>query len=356
MHTFQSYLEHRRDNFLVLRIVAALLVIYGHSFALTHQEGLTDIFLRHGWPFYSGDMAVMMFFVISGYMVAGSYLGRQNLFEFATARLLRIVPALVFVLVASALGGLVLTTLDANEYARSPQVYAYVTQNLQFSSEMAWELPGVFTDHTRTSVNGSLWTLPAEMRMYVLVAVFGVLGLLGSPRLGLTALAALIVAGIVNPRLLPVHGDWLRLGAFFCAGMAAQLYKDRLQARHDVMLVLAFLAYISYHTAAFYWLLGLAIAYFCFWFAYRTPYLDLERFGDPSYGIYLWGWPIQQLLLSLNPEMKPFLNFVASALLAIVMGWISWRVVERPAMSLKRHVKHSVRWLTTRFTPAANGA
>ena len=88
--TIAAHMARRRDNFLLLRIVAALAVIYGHSFVLAKADGSNDIFLRNGWPFYSGDIAVMMFFVISGFMVSGSYIARANLADFMTARLLRI--------------------------------------------------------------------------------------------------------------------------------------------------------------------------------------------------------------------------------------------------------------------------
>lgn len=356
MHTIQSYLTTRRDNFLLLRIIAALMVIYGHSFVLARDVGTTDVFLGNGWPFYSGDVAVMMFFVISGFMVSGSYLARANLTDFMTARLLRIVPAFLFVLVACALVlGPIFSSLDTADYFSSADVRRYVTRNLAFSSEMAWTLPGVFADHRMVSVNGSLWTLPAEMRMYLLVAALGVFGLLRNRRFGSIVLVALVVAGVMNPRLLPVHADWLRLGAFFCAGILAQLHKDRLEIRHDIMLALGVLTYISYNTQSFVWLLGLSISYFCFWFAYRTPQLELGKLGDPSYGIYLWGWPMQQVTVAAFPDITPMPNFLVSALAAIVLGTLSWRFIERPALSLKGRVGRMIEYARARRAAFAKG-
>lgn len=172
-------LSARGDNFLLLRIIAALAVIYGHSFALVHPDGSQDIFIRLGWPMYSGDIAVAMFFVISGFMVSGSYLARADLFEFAKARLLRIVPAFALVLALCAwVIGPLMTTLPATDYFGDPAVSAYVFKNLRFGSDMAWQLPGVFEGQVRDAVNGSIWTLPAEMRMYVATAAFGAFGLL----------------------------------------------------------------------------------------------------------------------------------------------------------------------------------
>jgi peptidoglycan/LPS O-acetylase OafA/YrhL len=141
---------------------------------------------------------------------------------------------------------------------------------------------------------------------------------------------------------LPVHQDWLRLGAFFCLGILAQLYKNRIEIRHDAMLALAVLTYISYRTDGFQWLLGVFIAYFCFWFAYRTPHVDLKSIGDPSYGIYLWGWPIQQMTVSLIPGITPGLNCLAGILGAIAMGILSWFLIEQPALSLKARVGRGI--------------
>ena len=336
MHSIADHLARRSDNFLALRIIAAVMVIYGHSFPLSQPAEATDIFLRHNWGMYSGTVAVNIFFVISGFMVSGSYLQRANLGAYAGARLLRIVPAFAFVLAACALLlGPLLTTLDLRTYLAHPDTWGYIWKNLRFTSDMAWTLPGVFEGHRMTAVNGSLWTLPAEMRMYLVVAMFGVFGALSHRWFGALLVAALFVAGIRDPQLLPLHADWVSLAAFFCVGILVQLFKDKLQARHDIMAMLVLLTYISANTHSFPWLLSLSIAYFCFWFAYRTPRLQIERFGDPSYGIYLWGWPSQQVMVELAPQLTAWQNFLASAAIALVMGYLSWHIVERPSLSMK---------------------
>ncbi|MEO7251222.1 MAG: acyltransferase, partial [Arenimonas sp.] len=282
MDTIGAHLARKSDNFLLLRIIAALMVIYGHSFPLTWDIGAGELFLKLGWRIYSGDIAVDLFFVISGFMVAGSFLARSSLPVFLSARVLRIVPAYACYLIVFAFAiGPLLGVLPATQYFASSEPVTYVLQNLRFSSELVWTLPGVFTDHRLITVNGVLWTLPAEMRMYLLVAAMGVLGLLGNRWLGLLTIIGLFVAAAFNPQLLPLHTDWVKLSGFFCLGILAQLFKDRIQVRHDVLLVLVAITYISYNTQSYFWLLAVSIAYFSFWFAYRTPVLTLERFGDP---------------------------------------------------------------------------
>ena len=335
--TIADFLARRNDNFLLLRILAALAVIYGHSFAITQPHGSRDIFVRNGWPMYSGDIAVAMFFVISGFMVSGSYLARGDLFEFAKARLLRIVPAFVLVLALCAyVIGPLMTGLDAGAYFHDPAVSQYVFKNLRFGSDMAWQLPGVFQENVRDSINGSIWTLPAEMRMYVLTAAFGTLGFLGNRWLGTVVVVALLWLGVSSPWYFPLHQEWFRLGGLFALGILAQLHKERLQVRHSTMLMLAFLVYISMRTQSVPFLFAVCLAYFCFWFAYRIPaWRKLEHWGDPSYGIYLWGWPVQQVLVDVRPGMTPWHNFLLAAVLATCLGYVSWWSVERQALKLK---------------------
>lgn len=335
--TIAAFLAERNDNFLLLRILAALAVIYGHSYAIAPADDAVELFVKHGWPMYSGDMAVAMFFVLSGFMVSGSYMARHDLLEFAKARLLRIVPGLALVVVVCAcVIGPAMSSLTLADYLRDPSVPAYVIKNLRFSSDMAWQLPGVFSGHSRPAVNGSLWTLPAEMRMYVLTAAMGALGLLSCRFIGTLALLACLYLGMVSPEYFPLHQDWVRLAAFFTLGVLVQLNKERIVVSHAAMLMLAFLTYISMRTQAANFLFGVTLAYFCFWFAYRTPtWRNLARAGDPSYGIYLWGWPVQQVLVACFPTISPFHNFLVGAVLATILGYASWWGLERWVLTLK---------------------
>lgn len=287
--------------------------------------------------YYSGDLAVFIFFVVSGYMVSGSYMARDNLFDYLAARLLRIVPAYAFVLLCCVLAlGPIVTRVGQASYWASPQVVDHITKNLRFVSDQAWHLPGVFETHSNTGVNGSIWTLPAEMRMYMLVAIMGAVGLLRARIPALITIAGLLAIGIFAVQYLPLHADWVRLAGYFCLGILAQLLKDRIQISHRGMLMLAFAAYTVSRTPSYPYVFGLMLAYFCFWFAYTLPTIGaIERFGDPSYGVYLWGWPIQQCLVEAFPTMPPWLNFIIAAPMAVVAGYLSWHLIEKNALKLK---------------------
>ena len=335
--TVAEGLATRKDNFLLLRVIAALMVIYGHSFALSPIPGARDIFLRLNWDTYSGDIAVDIFFVLSGFMVSGSYLRRSDPVDYLKARLLRIVPALLACLIVTAFViGPILTSLSLTDYLRSHDVTHYVVQNLKFSSAVSYALPGVFQSNPfGPSVNGSLWTLPAEFHMYLFVAVIGAVGLFRSRKLTLLVLAGLALAGIFRPELLPLHWMWVRLAGYFLLGIVIQLYKDRIEISHVGMLALLFATYLCRRAEIYPWVFALALTYFCFWFGYCVRLPSIEKYGDPSYGAYLWGWPLQQVYAAVFPHAAPLLSFLVCGCAALTLGYLSWHTVERQALRLK---------------------
>jgi len=329
-----------KDNFLALRILAAVLVIYGHSFAVTQPNGEIDLLLKLNWGRYSGDFAVAIFFVISGFMVTGSYLRRDNFIGFIQARLLRIVPAYLVVIIGSVIFiGPSVTTLTLREYYSSPETIAYFIQNITFWSDLSWLLPGVFEGQPYVVVNGSLWTIPAEFRMYIVVGVLGVMGLLARRYVATPILVIAFVFSIYDPTLFSKNVDAVRIGGYFCLGIIAQLYKNEIAIRHEFMLLLIVLCFFSRHSIFYFYILASTIAYFCFWFAFKLGHIDIEKFGDPSYGIYLWGWPMQQLIVNSVPTVTPYINAAIAIPAAMLLGYISWHLIEAKFLSFKKSVK-----------------
>lgn len=350
--TLADGLESRRDNFLLLRFIAASMVIYGHGAAMTGGTGWPELFTHLGWGSYSGDIAVDIFFVVSGFMITGSYLRRQHLGDFLWARVLRIFPAFLFCLVTSAfILGAVYTTLPLGAYLSDHGVHQYVTQNLKLQTHMIWDLPGVFIHNPeRTTVNGAIWTLPAEFRMYLWVALVGVLGVLSRKWLCTFLLLVLIACGIFQPTHLlwvPILA-FLRLAGYFAIGVFCYIHRHRVPMGWPYAATLVLVAYVLRPTILYPYAFALALSAFVFAFAYCIPWHGFNRFGDYSYGIYLWGFPMQQVIAHYLPTVSPIKNALLAFPLALTIAVFSWYAIERPALKLKSVPARALGWLKVR--------
>jgi peptidoglycan/LPS O-acetylase OafA/YrhL len=339
-----------QDNFLLLRLLAASLVIYGHGAPISGDSSRMDLFLWLGWGSYSGALAVNAFFVISGFMIAGSYLRRQHLPSFLWARLLRIYPAYLFCLVGSAyVLGSIFTSLPLADYLRDRQVLHYVTKNIELSKYLAYYLPGVFTDQQlHGAINGSIWTLPAEVRMYLWVGIAGVTGILGRKYLANVLIVALIIWGIVRPGSIPLVplADFVQPAGYFALGAFCFVNRSWVYVGWPVAAVTALLAWLAHGSVLYPFALALALMSFVFAFAYNTRWYGYNRFGDYSYGLYLWGFPMQQVAAHWVPGASSLANAFIAWPLALTVAVLSWHVIEKPALRLKSLPRKVYAWLT----------
>jgi peptidoglycan/LPS O-acetylase OafA/YrhL len=341
--TLAECLESGRDNFLVLRLVAALMVVLGHSFLLVGGGVHVDEPLHRILPrTYSHLAGVAMFFAISGYLITLSLERKPDLVRFVRARVLRLWPALVVVVAAWAFVlGPLLTALPPGEYfGRGDDhgtAYRYFWSNISLFRLWPW-LPGLFeTNPIARHVNGSLWTIPWEATMYVAVALAGVLRLLRYPRLASAAILALVVALV----LWPIHAHdaaatgalplGYELAACFGAGSIACLLRRYMPVSTGIMLLLALVALAGRETL----MIWPAVLYFVFWFAYVPRLPAMPREADLSYGTYLWAFPVQQAIVQIAGVASPFGLFAIAAPIVLAIAACSWHFIEQPALRLK---------------------
>lgn len=323
------------DSFQLLRLLAASFVLWYHSYALSGVPGAVDPISSSGVGVYAGLLAVYLFFAISGFLVTASWLRRASLLDFLLARATRIVPALVVCVVACAyLLGPAMTLLPLDEYLGHPQTFAYVGGNLSLAAErLQFELPGVFGGR---GVNGSLWTIPAEVAMYSWIALVGAVGLLRLPSLALLAVllwsAAVLVFG--HYAMLLSLSEYLPMAACFWLGALAWVYRERLVLNGWILVLLLSLVLLTRDTVAYLPLLLVALVYGSLWLAYvpRLPQRWSGKTYDYSYGIYLWGAPMQQVVVTLDQDISPTALTLAAWPLACALAIVSWHCVEQPAM------------------------
>jgi peptidoglycan/LPS O-acetylase OafA/YrhL len=345
-----------RDNvFDVLRLAAALAVLFSHCYPLTGREepilGLTGETL--------GDIGVSVFFAISGFLVTRSWMLDPRLRAFGAKRALRLLPALIVCvwLLALVLGPLT-TTLPLSEYLTTPQTWIYPLRSSVLVT-IAGHLPGVFhANPLPDAVDGSLWTLPVEAAAYVMVAVLGALALLRRPE-ALVALFLLAVLAISPPIDLPSHlpggaqdtaaggnlGIVIHVIAVFLAGAALYAARERIVLSWWVAAALGAIWVATWGTSWVTVAASLFVPYAVLVLAYRLPTTlnALVAPGDVSYGVYVYAFPVQQTVVLAWTGVTALGMLVISAPITYLLGLASWRLIESRALSLKRRVATTAR-------------
>lgn len=340
MPATRSTTDRRGNAFDLLRLTAALLVIADHSWVITGHPGFP---LGGGSGTDLGQLAVGMFFLLSGYLVSSSWLGDPSLRRFAGRRLLRIYPAYAVVILL--LVFLVGPVFGAGSgYFRQTGTWRFLGDNLLIIP-MQYPLPGIFA-HTPYPLvaDGSLWTIRVEICCYAGVALLGVLTLVRR-RWALAALAGLGLAVATAIHVTGYHGmlvpdllgpDAAQPIAYFGLGMVARAFLPDTPPPVWLVPATALLWALTWGTplAA----LGsiLCVATLTFTIAFRAPSALHRPTGgyDLSYGTYLLAFPVQEILAVWG--IREFvLHALLTTLIVLPLAALSWRLVERPALRFK---------------------
>jgi len=357
------YTQGRDNNFNLVRIVAAFAVLVSHSFALALGPigGLVEP-LRKTLDMTLGSIAVDLFFVASGFLVTGSLLTRKSIVEFLWARILRIFPALLVMVLLVVFGlGMYFTTVTYSSYFTDVRTYLFIVKNSTLLAGFAQKLPGVFADNpTPIIVNGSLWSMPYEVRMYALLAILWTIARLAKERrfrafeYALVSIA--IAAGVWKlfghssaDSITAGDGRLVRLIFAFFSGAAFYVLKDRIVLSRPLfwLLLIALLA-SAVDKRAFFVVYSLATPYLLFYLAYVPAGFirHYNRVGDYSYGVYIYAFPVQQSIAALLPGVSVVSMFLLSATVTLTLAVLSWHLLERHALDLKGfYVGHTRRLL-----------
>ena len=350
-------LGDRTNNFDLIRLGAASLVIYGHSFFEAPDDSSIDVIQwALGDAEYSGSIAVYVFFLISGMLITASMEKHRSAFAFVTLRFARIWPGfavctavLIFAVVplASGIAPRDVTWLKA-------ATGCWHRDTLFFVRDVCGSLPGAFpATRNPTAFGFSWWTLPAEVHCYAMVLGLGVLlrarFSTGGRESARFCIATLVLLGafLLATRYAPAndarfHAEFVVMGGyatypvlFFFAGMLLYALRHHVPIDGTVALALLGTALVLpqpnplVYPALGYGVLALAAARRLRW---------LKPRHDLSYGVYVYGAAVQQVVGTALGAQTAATNFVVSLPAAIALAYASWLLVESPAIRLGRRI------------------
>lgn len=334
----------RVNNFNILRLALATLVIFSHSFPLLYGDDKREpLMLFSDGRVNFGTVAVDCFFAISGFLIVNSWLHSRDFLSYLRKRFLRIYPGF---LVAASIGVLVVgpwSAKDFGSYFAGFNLFEFLS-SLLFLRD--YRVFGAFPHHPNSQVvNGSLWSIQYEFWCYLLVACFGILGFYKNRAVAVALfLGALAFYGAQQhlhlPLLFPAADfcfgrlpEWPRLWSFFFAGVAFYQMRDAIPYRRSLALGCLLVVAVSLKTGTLvHFALPIFGTYLLFYASFNCTW-RMPEFGrrvDLSYGTYLYAFPVQQILIQLlGRNMHPFTLFVLATPISYGCAFLSWHGIEK---------------------------
>lgn len=328
----------KSENLHFMRFVAAIMVVFAHSFPLARGKHVLDPLSQFTNDVISiGKVCVSLFFLCSGYLICRSVMRADKFIPYIKARLKRLLPPLLVVVLCSVLIGAVLTSLPKDEYFFSGQTYKYFLNAILLPVH---NLPGVFENNAyNATVNGSLWTMPVEFACYVACYIFFKLGLLQKKKFWYT-IPIVITVVIIKNYIPDILSKMVVPCVFFYIGMFFYVYREQINLNIKltpiILAVLVISVIMFKQCAEIILILLLPYILFTLWFAIPQLPSWLGKTGDISYGIYLWGFFVQQTLVFLwGGRMSQLLNFLLGSAISVLLGIITFFIAEKPL--IKKH-------------------
>lgn len=331
----------RHNNFDGLRLIFASMVVVFHVALLSQAPQLA-------WfrQYVSSTFAVQAFFVVSGFLVTMSFERTKSLGDYVKKRLLRIAPAYMLVVLIAAFALASMSTLSPMQYFTDPEWRSYVISNLMLSNFKQPTLPGVFTQNFEAAVNGSLWTIKLEVMFYCCVpfVVWAVRRFGYKP-----VLAALFVVSIGwQAAFLSISDNDSDLAARLAKQLPGQLAffgggafayyrtRDGLPPPPAWAAALAAIGYALAQGIVLTVIAPICATLIVYWAAIRVRELwSAHKTGDFSYGLYLYHFPIAQVLIALGLfKTMPIIGFCTAFAIALLAAILSWNLIEKRALKL----------------------
>jgi peptidoglycan/LPS O-acetylase OafA/YrhL len=353
----RSRFDPKNNAFDIVRLFLAFVVVYAHSWRL--DEGIQswknpvmkiDDMYKGVLP--HGQLAVYGFFIISGFLITGSWLRSKTITEYVTKRFVRIYPGFLVCLIVTAfefvpiLYFLTYSNFDNYFPKYFVESFRFVIDNMQISINKGVAMEDI-TNGTMKSLNGPLWSLIFEVKAYIMIILFGLVGIFKKKYLVVLAFLGfwlLYASTVIRPELKDslsrLTGDYkiFNLFTYFLAGSVFWIFENKIIWDFKIAIGNILALVIAINNNMFYLVAPISFTYLILFISIRSPIRNLSsKFGDYSYGVYIYSWPVQ-LILNKFYIFEKFgftVFFLLSALFSFVMGYLSWNIVERKFLQRK---------------------
>lgn len=333
----------RYPSFDTIRLIAAALVVFSHSFLLATGSEETEPLYGTGQN--AGIYGVFVFFILSGFLIVESAKRSDGLIDYVQKRLLRIAPALVVSTLLTvyvicppfAVNGAISFILGENTFNEAMRAIFLRSGGLYFP-DVAFYAPSSETDFLPNVANGVLWTIRLEVIGYALIGLLMVMGLLDGRRQVVSVAIALGIIGVSYTYGRTVSTEWIYQFYFVIPALLCGVVMNWLVQFHRprgwiaAMFTLGFIPAVYYHVLP---------EVFVFIAVYPLIWLGTVDFNplagiDMSYGTYLYGWPVTQVIRSIaGDELTGYQLFLWALPVTMLVALASWHFVEKPALRLK---------------------
>ncbi|AZQ61914.1 acyltransferase [Flammeovirga pectinis] len=320
-----------------IRHLLAAFVIITHSYPLLGLPEEDILFQLTNGQLSFSTFAVNAFFAISGYLIFKSLDRSDSIIDYMKKRCLRIFPALWVMLLVTVL----ITTpffyeSSIEEYYQDKSMWSYFIYNTVLYTH--YRIDGVFTHNPMVSLNGSLWTIPYEFLWYILIIPTSIVlkKYLKYILLGVFVLFFLLTNHYQLDNTI-VHVSLYqlcRLGTYFCGDMLIYQFgieKYSIKYRYITFLGMVLLNVFSIYEYCQY----IIVPFFILGFGLSKDFSALNFKGDYSYGIYLYGFFVQQMFVALFPSITVFNLALLSIVVSFVFAYFSWHIFEEKVLRLK---------------------
>jgi peptidoglycan/LPS O-acetylase OafA/YrhL len=335
------------NHFLILRNIAAICIVFTHSFNLSGNSLKEPLYHATNHKYDFSFYGLTIFFTISGYLIAKSASTSISLKNYLWKRLLRIQPLLIVVTILCVVLGVFFSKLNAASYFTNYHTYTYL-RNIIPVLGIQFNLPGVFTNNiSESGVNGSLWTLVVEERLYLVMLLFWVF----KKNRIIVFLPLVVALNVVHGfNYLQPTSNLLRnfdttqifYSTIFLNAAFFYVAKINFACNAKIYAAISFaLLVIGVYLPSLTFLSIAVLPFFIIALAHcRFKTIPFFNGADYTYGVYIFSFPIQQVLCyKKNTITNPYFVFITTLAIVLPLAILSWHFFEQKILSYKNSVK-----------------